>query len=89
MMADKRACEDRRVVDRRMGWLVSDWKKSYKWLSIQIPAAMTVLGTAYQAAEPFFPGLKEYVEPKTMLWILMLGIILAAFGRLKAQGAKP
>ena len=88
-MAEMQRGEDRRVADRRMGWLVSDWKKSYKWLSIQIPAAMTVLGTAYQAAEPFFPDLKEYVSPMTMLWILMIGIFLSACGRLKAQGVKP
>ena len=79
---------DRRQGDRRMGWLVSDWRKAGKWLSVQIPAAMTIIGLAYQGIEPFLPALKEYISPILMLWVLMAGAVASAIGRIKAQPVK-
>ena len=87
-MADIERGEDRRVSDRRFGWLVSEWKRSYKWLSIQIPAAMTLVGLAYQGLEPFIPLLQDSVNPKIMLWVFIAGAVASIVGRIKAQPAK-
>ncbi len=88
MSDEKRAGEDRRTADRRLGWLVSDWRQAKKWLSVQIPAAMTIVGLAYQGLEPFLPMLKDSVNPKVMLWIFILGAVASIVGRIKAQGVK-
>ena len=81
--------EDRRVSDRRMGFLVSDWRRAYKWLSVQIPASMVFLGAVYEGISPFLPELRDYVSPRIMMWILLAGIVAGIAGRLKAQGVKP
>ena len=88
MADDKRSCEDRRVRDRRMGWLVSDWRKAKKWLSVQIPVVMTVVGLAYQGLEPFIPLLQGSLGPRVMMWVFIVGAVASIAGRLKAQGAK-
>ena len=88
-MAEAERGEDRRVSDRRMGWLVSDWRQAKKWLSVQIPAAMTIVGLAYQGLEPFLPMLQDKVNPKVMLWIFIAGAVASIVGRVKAQGVKP
>jgi len=89
MADDKRSCEDRRVRDRRLGFLVSDWRQAKKWLSVQIPAVMTIVGLAYQGLEPFLPMLQDKVNPKVMLWIFIAGAVASIVGRVKAQGMKP
>ena len=88
-MADIERGEDRRVSDRRFGWLVSEWKRSYKWLSIQIPAAMTIVGLAYQGLEPFIPLLQDKLGAKVMMWVFIAGAVASIVGRIKSQGAKP
>ena len=88
-MSEQQRGEDRRVSDRRFGWLVSEWRRSYKWLSVQIPAAMTIVGLAYQGLEPFIPLLQDKVNPKIMLWVFICGAVASIVGRIKAQGAKP
>jgi len=81
--------EDRRVSDRRMGWLVSDWRKATKWLSVQIPAAMTIIGLVYQGLEPFIPLLQGSLGPRVMMWVFIVGAVASIAGRLKAQSVKP
>jgi len=88
-MTEQQRGEDRRVVDRRMGWLVSDWRKAKKWLSVQIPAAMTLVGLVYQGLEPFIPLLQGPLGPKVMMWVFIVGAVASIAGRLKAQGMKP
>lgn len=80
--------EDRRVSDRRTCFLVSDWKKAKSWLSVQIPAAMTVVGLAYEGLAPFIPMLKESVSPRVMMWVFIAGAVASIAGRLKAQSRK-
>ena len=89
MMADIQRGEDRRTSDRRLGFLVSDWRQAKKWLSVKIPAAMTIVGLAYQGLEPFLPILQDKVNPKIMLWIFIAGAVASIVGRVKAQGVKP
>ena len=88
-MSEQQRGDDRRVSDRRFGWLVSEWRRSYKWLSIQIPAAMTIVGLAYQGLEPFIPLLQDKLGAKVMMWILIAGAAASIVGRIKQQGAKP
>jgi len=88
-MSDTQRGEDRRVADRRMGWLVSDWRQAKKWLSVQIPAAMTLVGLAYQGLEPFLPMLQGSLGPRVMMWVFIVGAVASVAGRLKAQGVKP
>lgn len=88
-MADEKRVSERREIDRRHCFLVSEWRRSYKWLSVQIPAAMTIVGLAYQGLEPFLPLLQDKANPKVMLWIFIFGAVASIVGRIKAQPSKP
>lgn len=85
MADDKRSCEDRRVRDRRLGWLVSDWRRAYKWFSVQAAAVLAGLQVAYE----LLPAAQAYIPAGPFRWLMVAGLAAIIIGRLKAQGVKP
>lgn len=81
MNENKRTSEDRRVADRRLGWLVSDWKAAHRWLSVQIPAGLAVVATVYE----MLPAAQAYVPANVFRWLMIIGLVCAILGRLLAQ----
>lgn len=78
---DKRKRPDRRIGPRRAHWLVEDWRKCWKWVSVQVSALAATFAMLYE----FVPAMKEYISPtlfNVMMGLACLGVI---FGRLKNQ----
>ena len=65
-------------------WLVPDWRKAWKWFSVQI----LVLIAAAQGLLEFMPSVKDFITPS--IWHgAMVGLaVLAIVGRLINQ-SKP
>lgn len=83
-MAEYRTGEDRRVSDRRIGFLVSDWKKAYKWFSVQAAAVLAGLQVAYE----LLPAAQAYIPATPFRWLMIAGLAAVIIGRLKAQPIK-
>lgn len=65
--------------------LVSDWRQSWRWLSIQLPA----LNTAFLATWALLPSKFQDALPVNMvLWIALALIVLGVIGRLIDQKPK-
>ena len=75
---------DRRVTDRRFGWLVSDWKRAYRWFSVQAAAVLAGLQVAYE----LLPAAQSYIPAGPFRWLMIAGLAAVIIGRLKAQPAK-
>ena len=84
MKKDKRKRPDRRVRCRRGGWLIEDWRRAYRWLSVQAAAAIAALATVYD----LFPTMREYIAPPVFRWMMVLGGIAVIVGRIKNQQPK-
>ena len=64
--------------------LVEDWKKAWKWLSVQLAALAVVAMQLYQQ----FPQFQSYI-PDKMFHNIMSGLVaLIIIGRLIQQGEK-
>ena len=80
-MPIERQPTDRRQSKRRATWLVEDWRRCYKWLSVQIPVIMASAAVLYQA----LPEVQAYIPHAWLPWVGAAGAIGLIFGRLKAQ----
>ena len=65
-------------------WLIEDWRKAWRFLSVQIMGVMA----AAQGTMAIMPGLHEYINDR--LWHALMGFlaIAAILGRIVNQGAK-
>jgi len=64
---------------------VSNWRDAYKWLSVQIAAAIVILPEVW-ATMP--PDIKAMVPPEWEVTILQVLAVAMVLGRLKDQGSK-
>jgi len=80
MSEDKRV-NDRRIADRRFGWLVSDWKAAHKWLSVQFATVLAGLQIAYE----LLPAAQSYLPPSVARWTMVAGLVAVILARIKAQ----
>lgn len=55
-----------------MNMLIENWKSAYKYLTVQLAAALMVLSQAYE----YLPMLKDYV-PQNYVSFISLAIIVA------------
>ena len=65
-------------------WLVDDWRKAYKWISVQI----MVLIAAAQGLVTFVPTLKDFMPENVWHPLMAILAILAIVGRIINQ-SKP
>ena len=84
MKKDKRKRPDRRVGPRRKSVLVEDWKKAYKFLSVQIIAVIA----AAQGLLVFVPTIKDFIPPSLWHGLMATLAIAAIVGRVINQGQK-
>ena len=77
--------EDRRTSDRRLGFLVSDWRRAYRWFSVQAAAVLAGLQVAYE----LLPAAQYYIPAGPFRWMMVAGLAAVIIGRLKAQPVKP
>lgn len=66
--------------------LVEDWKKAYKWLSVQFMALLLVLPEAWQYVPP---GVKEALPPHFLSGLSTAIVVAAILGRMIHQGETP
>ena len=83
-MSEQQRGDDRRVADRRFGWLVSEWRKAWRWASIQISALGGVLVIIYE----MLPQAKEYIPQGWFNAVMGICFLAVVFGRLKNQPVK-
>lgn len=83
-MSDVQRGADRRQADRRWSWLVSDWRRAYKWFSVQAAALLAALQAVYE----LLPAAKAYIPAGPFRWLMVAGLVAVIVARLKAQGAK-
>lgn len=76
--------EDRRVADRRFGWLISEWRKAYRWLSIQFAGIGILLTAVYE----MLPQAQAYVPQKYYNVAMLVCLVAVILGRLKNQPVK-
>jgi hypothetical protein len=81
---EKRYRPERRKRIRRECWLVEDWRKAYKWISVQAGACIAAVASAYE----LFPNLHDYVSPSIFRWLMVIGGISVIVGRIKSQQPK-
>ena len=84
MKKDKRKRPCRRVVQRRRSFLVDNWNKAHKWLSVQIMAIIA----AAQGLLTFVPTVKDFIPPNVWHAIMATLAILAIIGRIVNQEPK-
>lgn len=65
-------------------WLIQDWRKAWKWLSVQI-MALIALG---QMLFEFMPTVKDYIDPSVWHGAMACLAVLAIVGRIVNQ-SKP
>ena len=80
-MENNMRISDRRQGQRRTSWLVEDWRKAHRWLSVQLTAVMAAFAIMYET----IPAIQEYVPHTWLPYIGGAGAIGILFGRLKAQ----
>ena len=84
MKRDKRKRPDRRLGPRRRTVLVEDWRKAYKWLSVQIIAVIA----AAQGLLVFVPTVKDYIPAGLWHGLMATLAVAAIIGRVLNQGTK-
>lgn len=65
-------------------WLVDDWRRMWKWLSVQIMALIV----AAQGLLEFMPSVKEYISPSLWHGAMAFLAALAIIARIVNQ-SKP
>lgn len=63
--------------------LIKDWKKAYRFLSVQMMAVGTAISSTYAA---LYDNLKDVFDPKIMAGITAAVFIMGIIGRVKSQG---
>ncbi len=81
MSEERRVIEDRREGSRRKTFLVEDWKKAYKWFSVQFSVLLAFFTAVYELA----PQIQQFVTPSQYKIIMLLGLLAVIIGRLKNQ----
>lgn len=69
---------------RKNRMLIQNWKESYKYLTVQMAAALALLSQAYE----YLPIMKEYI-PQNYVTIISLLIIVARIVAQPKVVAKP
>ena len=78
---DENRVVQRRIEERRCGWLVEDWKAAYKWFSVQAAAVLAAVQVAYE----LLPAAQAYIRPDIFRWMMIVELAAVGSGRIKAQ----
>lgn len=83
-MGVKRKRVNRRQVERRSCWLVQDWRKMWKWFSVQL----LLLIAGAQGTLALMPTLKDYLHPTLWHWLMAGLAVMAILARIINQAPK-
>lgn len=83
-MAARRRTARRTLPCRRHTILIPEWRRAWKWFSVQIVALIA----AAQGLLALVPTLKDYIHPTIWHWLMAGLAILAIIGRIVNQTPK-
>jgi hypothetical protein len=64
--------------------LIDEWKKAYRYLTVQLAALLALLATAWD----YVPALQQYLDPQWVKWFA-LAMLLARVIKQTPPGTAP